>query len=220
MNNHLIFDVDGTLVDSSSGILESLSFAFASTNTSPSKPLSTSLIGPPLREILYSLCNNPDEILISRLCAHFRLHYDSIGFNRTVPFPGVEKMLRSFVRAKIALHIVTNKRQRPTSQILDMLGWRKFFDNILSPDSKNSALLSKACVLRNFLRQTNLQAEQCLYIGDRFDDFKAAQENAIPFALAEWGFEEDFSNFPLDTIRMRSPDAIKLMNHLNGRKLL
>jgi phosphoglycolate phosphatase len=126
-------------------------------------------------------------------------------------------MLQSLADAKIPLHIATNKRQRPTSQILDALGWTSLFDLVLSPDSFNPALPSKAVILTKLLVEANLDAKDCLYIGDRLDDYNAALETGIPFALAEWGFEGDDSGFPADTIRLKTPDAGHLLSGFFGR---
>ena len=72
--------------------------------------------------------------------------------------------------------------------------------------------------MRSLLRKSNLQAEQCLYIGDRFDEFKAAQEAAI---LLPWrnGALRETSLFFLLISFAANPDAGVLMNHLY-RKML
>ena len=47
----------------------------------------------------------------------------------------------------------------------------------------------------------------CLYIGDRFDDYKSSIANNIPFILAEWGYEKCDSEIPPHVFRLNSPDA-------------
>jgi len=213
----VLFDLDGTLVDSSIGVLSSLAAAFENSGRVPTKPFSCELIGPPLRETLCLISGDSDPIILDQLAADFKAHYDTTGFQETSPFPGVGKMLQSLADAKIPLHIATNKRQRPTSQILDALGWTSLFDLVLSPDSFNPALPSKAVILTKLLVEANLDAKDCLYIGDRLDDYNAALETGIPFALAEWGFEGDDSGFPADTIRLKTPDAGHLLSGFFGR---
>ena len=126
-------------------------------------------------------------------------------------------MLNSLASAGITLHIATNKRMRPASQIVDLMGWSSLFDLVLSPDSVSPVLPNKAAILKKLLTEVNLGARDCLYIGDRFDDYNAALEIGISFALAEWGFEGDDSGFPPDTIRMKSPDADQLISSFAGR---
>jgi phosphoglycolate phosphatase len=216
----VLFDLDGTLVDSSIGVLSSLAAAFDNSGCVPTKSFSTELIGPPLRETLCLVSGDSDPLLLDQLAANFKAHYDTIGFQETSPFPGVDQMLQSLADAKLPLHIATNKRQRPTSQILDALGWTSLFDLVLSPDSFNPPLPSKAAILSSLLAKVSLDAKDCLYIGDRFDDYNAAQESGIPFALAEWGFEGDVSDFPPNIIQMGTPDAGRLISYFTSKTTL
>ena len=208
----IIFDLDGTLVDSSSGILFSLSETFNESSRILSAPLTSALIGPPLGETLRLLCPLAEEPELASLTSSFKSHYDTLGFKRTIPFPGVDEMLQSLAKAEITLHIATNKRKRPTSQIVDLMGWSSLFDLVLSPDSVDPALPSKAAILDKLLAEASLDAQDCLYIGDRLDDYNAAKEIGIPFALAEWGFEGDLSDFPPNTMRLKAPDAAQLIS--------
>lgn len=213
----IVFDLDGTLVDSSNGILFSLSEAFNKSSCVPSAPLTSALIGPPLSETLSLLCPRVEKSELNSIASFFKSHYDTIGFRRTIPFPGVDEMLHSLVNAGITLHIATNKRIFPTSQIVNLMGWSSLFDLVLSPDSVNPALPSKAAILDKLLAEANLVPKDCLYIGDRLDDYNAALEIGIPFALAEWGFEGDGTDFPPDTMRMKSPDAGQLISSIIDR---
>ena len=214
---NLIFDLDGTLVDSSPGILASLSVAFSASKLEPVEPLNNRLIGPPLREVLHSLCADPEPAVLDNLINQFKAHYDTAGFKQTNPFPKVEEMIRTLSRAKIPMHIATNKRAHPTKQILDAMGWSRMFDKILSPDSFNPALPRKSAILIRLLAEANLASQDCLYIGDRYDDYKAAKEAGIQFALAEWGFEGDSSTFNEDTVILKTPSAEYLMKYLTDK---
>jgi phosphoglycolate phosphatase len=213
----LIFDLDGTLVDSTNGILASLEAVFNSYGLRPAVPLSSSLIGPPLHETLCLLCPNYNEATLEQLASSFKTHYDTLGFQQTIPFPGVDKMLNALAAANVHLNIATNKRNRPTLQILEALCWSGLFDQVLSPDSYSPQLPNKASILEQLLTEVNLVATDCLYIGDRLDDYKAAKAIGIPFALAAWGFEGDDAVFHSHTIRLETPNADQVMNILNVR---
>lgn len=213
----IIFDLDGTLVDSSAGILESLAASFADCSVIPAKPLTPTLIGPPLRNTLQLISPNSDDSELDQLTTSFKTYYDTVGFKQTTPFPGIEQMLRFLVDAGLSLNIATNKRQVPTQKIVSLLGWSGLFDQVLSPDSFGLGLPDKAKVLGRLIAKANYNAKDCLYVGDRLDDYRAAEEAGIPFGLAEWGFEGDGSEFPIDTIRIEAPDATKLLAHFSSR---
>jgi phosphoglycolate phosphatase len=217
MLTSLIFDLDGTLVDSSAGILASLAASLSASGISRTDLLDTTLIGPPLRETFRALCHNADEETLEQLCSAFKAHYDTIGFQQTHPFPGVTEMLQALVEAKIPLHIATNKRHRPTVQIIESLGWTDLFDQVLSPDSCHPSLTSKATILSRVLDQASLAASDCFYIGDRFDDYKAANEVDIPFVFAEWGFEGEEVVFGSDIFSLKTPDASHIFRFLADR---
>jgi phosphoglycolate phosphatase len=213
----IIFDLDGTLVDSSHGILASLAAAFDSNGYRPALPLSSALIGPPLRETLRLLCSEPDDKVLEQLSISFKDHYDTIGFGLTTPFPGVAEMLQALADAETPLHIATNKRHRPALQILQALGWSGLFDQVLSPDSFSPPLPGKAAILAQLLTEKNLSATDCLYIGDRIDDYQAANEMGIPFAFAVWGFEADDAVIHLDTVRLETPNTSQIMSIFSDR---
>jgi phosphoglycolate phosphatase len=213
----IIFDLDGTLVDSSLGIISSLSSAFAMLGLEPVQPLTHALIGPPLRDTLRLLCANADEASLDHLTDSFKKHYDTIGFQQTYPFPGVSDMLQALAEARIPMHIATNKRKRPTAQILDTLRWSPLFDRVVSPDSFNPPLPNKSGILLRSLSQANLNAEECLYVGDRVDDFNAAHANGMPFAFAGWGFESIGADFIQDTSSLHFPSPDHLLDFImNG----
>ncbi len=70
-----VFDLDGTLIDSSSGILSALAAAFTSCGVKPVRPLVSQVIGPPLLEMLSLLSGSSDAALIDRLAEKFKYHY-------------------------------------------------------------------------------------------------------------------------------------------------
>lgn len=139
------------------------------------------------------------------------------AFNQQTYSRGVGKMLKELTAAKIPLRIATKKRQRLTVQILDVLGWSALFDQVLCPDSFIPHLPCKAAILAKLLAQSKLAVKDDLHVSDRLDDYKAAKRIGIPFALAEWGFEEEDIDFTADTIRLQRPDADHLVIHFIDR---
>jgi len=216
-NQAIIFDLDGTLVDSAKGVLLSLHSTFDKACLRPALPFSTKLIGPPLHETLRLLSDNASAAVLDQLRRDFVLHYDAVGYKQTVPFWGVEHMLKSLLSANISLYIATNKRAKPTSKIIDMLGWSAVFELVVSPDSFTPSVPSKGVMLKSLLAEASLDAKNCLYIGDRIDDYHASLESGIPFVLAEWGFEGDGPALAPDTIRLKLPDAGQLIASFTDR---
>ena len=209
----IIFDLDGTLVDSAPGILASLEQAFANCGIRPNAPLTSTLIGPPLRETLARLCDRAcDGATLDRLTAAFKGHYDSVGYWETQPFDGVTPMLHALADAGVVLHIATIKRAVPARLILDRLGWTALFARIYALDTFDPPLAHKAALLARLLADAGLKAGDCAYVGDRTEDWQAARANRLQFFWATWGFGADSDAMGGDVNVLDTPDAGQLLS--------
>lgn len=184
----LIFDFDGTLIDSAPGILNAFADALRETGIPPKVALDLSLIGPPLKETLMRLCGSDDAALIQSLSERFKHHYDSNGVAATNAYPGIEEMLNEFSKASAVMHISTNKRLSVTHAILARLGWQDRFTSVYALDMVEPRLPSKAHLLSKQLIEQRLDPAITVYVGDKFEDGEAAKTNGLAFHYASWGY--------------------------------
>ncbi|MDD5296919.1 MAG: HAD hydrolase-like protein [Rhodocyclaceae bacterium] len=184
----LLFDLDGTLIDSAPSILSGFRAAFEEAGIGPVLPLTSAIIGPPLMQTLANLTGGADEATLSALAAGFKRHYDSEGYKETVVFPGVADMLASLAGLGLDLHIATNKRLLPTERILEFLGWRPWFNTVYAADMPGRGFKGKGAMVAAQMADLNLAREAACYIGDRQEDRQAAEENGLPFIAACWGY--------------------------------
>lgn len=185
----VIFDLDGTLVDSSPGILDAYAKAFVSCGLELVTPLSTQVIGPPLHETLMKLSGLADTRTLDQLTDAFKAYYDSTGYLGTVPFAGIDAMLRALHAGCVPMHIATNKRALPTHKIVEHLGWCDLLDSVCALDSGSPPAKNKGELLARLLLDANLVAAQTAYVGDRHEDGLAADQNGQPFIWVSWGFD-------------------------------
>ena len=115
---HVIFDLDGTLVDSLPGIAFSVDAALAACGLPQAGVDQAPLIGPPVREILAAVSGATSRELLDWMERSFRASYDAEGWRRTVCLPGVPDMLRRLMTGGVDLWIATNKPALPTGRIL------------------------------------------------------------------------------------------------------
>jgi phosphoglycolate phosphatase len=191
MKKHLIFDLDGTLIDSAPSILEAFDQAFRTTDTPLQVPLTNDVIGPPLMETLKRLSGTVEANLLQSLAEAFKQHYDSTGYLKSVVFDGVTTMLKQLNEAGYSLYIATNKRYFPTEKIIQFLQWDDFFKGVYALDFFQPALKRKADMIGRIVQDLALPIDECLYIGDRVEDGLAADENQMDFVLVTWGYAAD-----------------------------
>jgi phosphoglycolate phosphatase len=184
----ILFDFDGTLIDSAASVLASLGYALQKSNVTPVVPLDRTLIGPPLRKTLATLTGRDDAALLDALAQAFRDDYDTRGYQRTEVYAGVPEMLRNLHAQQIALHIVTNKRISATRRILDHLGWTEWFAGIYALDALEPAAPNKPHLVAEVLRREKLSAANTWMVGDSAEDRRSAETNALRFFAATWGY--------------------------------
>lgn len=202
----LIFDLDGTLIDSSASILAGFAAALEQHKITPQRPLTAEIIGPPLRETLALLAGANTPALIDQLAAAFKAYYDSEGYKATHVFPGIDAMLRQLHQQGITLHIATNKRLLPTRLILEHLGWNGLFTSVFALDLRSPGFANKAAMITAQLEEQGIAPQTAAYVGDRPEDGQAADANKLTFYAAQWGYsafpEEDS---PAHWIKLERP---------------
>lgn len=181
----VVFDLDGTLIDSAPSILASMQAAFDTMGVQPVRPLTQDLIGPPLHETVTALLPPGQTRHAAQLAALFKQHYDEIGYRESRAYAGVYAMLAELQRSACRLLIATNKRLQPTQRILEHLGWSGIFDEVHTLDSVTPPLHSKAEMLTALRPRLSTSA---IYVGDRSEDAQSTVQAHIPFVLVAWGY--------------------------------
>lgn len=188
MKPTLLFDLDGTLIDSAPSILAGFKAAFEEAGITPVLPLTSAIIGPPLMQTLTNLTGGAAPATLAALADGFKRHYDSEGYKETVAFPGVADMLSRLAGLGVVMHIATNKRLLPTERILEFFGWRAWFRTVYAADMPGRGFKSKGRMVAAQLADLGLAREAACYIGDRQEDREAAEENGLQFVAACWGY--------------------------------
>jgi phosphoglycolate phosphatase len=185
---NVLFDLDGTLIDSAPSILNALSKAFDNKGVQPLRKLTNDLIGPPLGEIIGSLVGSERIALVDEIIHEFKREYDETFCLYGMLYPGIRGVLEELVRKNVRLYVVTNKRAFPAQKILVANGLLDFFEGVYSPDSLSPPVNSKIDLLRNVIAMNRINQTNSVYVGDRSEDFLAAQANGLNFHYAQWGY--------------------------------
>jgi phosphoglycolate phosphatase len=194
----VIFDLDGTLIDSLPGIEFSVMAAFATCGIPyPALDL-RSMIGPPIRSILSRAANISDNRILVDLENAFRASYDGEGWRRSLCYPGTEAALCILREAGIRQFIVSNKPRHISLRILEMLKIQEFFECIVTGDSRAPRYADKREMIECLLRSSVLNSRDCAMVGDTEEDANAAASCGVRFACVRHGYGKigDNSEWP------------------------
>jgi phosphoglycolate phosphatase len=184
----ILFDLDGTLLDSIPGIEYSVRAAFAAAGLDDRELDLRQWIGPPIRTILSNVAKTKDPVLLDMLERAFRASYDTEGWRKTPCFPGVLEVLAAMKGAGHRLFIISNKPREVSLKILEMQGISGHFERIYTRDSTEPPYASKSGMLQALLSEHRLAPGDCVMVGDTMEDASAAALHKIGFIFMEHGY--------------------------------
>ncbi|QDK36453.1 HAD family hydrolase [Bdellovibrio sp. NC01] len=188
MNPLLVFDLDGTLIDSAPDIITAVN----QTLKAHKKPQLgdaeiISHIGEGLKKLLADLFigENLSPEQVTALEEEFLHNYQAEMLNKTRIFPGVEKFLESY-QGPIA--IITNKNEAPAKRILEHLNlhrlpWVNVFGADTLAERKPSPL-----PLRTMMKLAGHDVHNTLMIGDGIPDMASARNAGVPSLAIHFGY--------------------------------
>lgn len=194
----LIFDLDGTLIDSKRDIANAVNLTFREVGL-PEKPKERiyDCVGNGVRQLIIDAVGSDDPKLIDHTLACFEKNYLEHLLDETTLFPGIAEVLAHFENKKIAL--ATNKPIHYTEKIIAGLNLCERFDIVIgaSPDMQ---LKPHPEMLLKTLSVLEIQPSDAIMIGDSLNDFHAAKAAGIPACGVAYGFGDP------ETLRSAYPD--------------
>lgn len=185
---YLLFDLDGTLLDSLSGIAFSVRQACRSVGLPEPTVDLRPLLGPPIRMILSKVVPTDDPVLLERLEHGFRASYDSEGWQKTSCFEAAPMVLRTMHAEGHRLFVVSNKPRHISVRILEREALLSLFERIYTRDSRTTPWSSKEEMLTGFLNEYRVSPSNCLMVGDTMEDAAAAAAARINFVYMTHGY--------------------------------
>jgi phosphoglycolate phosphatase len=193
----VLFDLDGTLLDTAADIAEALNRALAERGWHPIAAGEVRrMIGrgsPMLMERAAAFQGRQlDEGEKAAMLERFFHHYgflEESGEFKAVPYPGAGECLRALHEAGLRIAVVTNKHERFATGLLQALGLRDWVDRVVGGDSyprrkPDPAPLLFAC------EQLGASAARALMVGDSINDVQAARGAGIPVICVPYGYNE------------------------------
>jgi phosphoglycolate phosphatase len=183
---HVIFDLDGTLCDSSPGIIAAFQQTLPEFGLVASESALRSLIGPPLWASFRVLGVSDDRY--DEAVARYRWWYEREGVARASLYPGVAEVLERLTSSGVRLAVATAKRVDFAQTMLSGLGVAGHFD-IIAGSPVDLVLRHKEEIIAEVLDHWGeVTPEDTWMVGDRRYDIAGARHHGLRAVGATWGF--------------------------------
>ena len=199
MKTTLIFDLDGTLMNTLDDLHDSVSYALREAGLQPNAKQDTRrFLGNGIRNLVNrsveQTCPAADEALKNQVFSTFRSYYVAHSMEKTAPYEGVEKMLRECKKRGFLTAIVSNKLD-PAVKDLHAAFFADMVDVAIgeSPAVKRKPapnMVYEAIRQLSSLQNRLIQPSECIYIGDSEVDLQTAKNAGLPCISVSWGFRE------------------------------
>ncbi|MCZ8180630.1 MAG: phosphoglycolate phosphatase [Rhizobium sp.] len=196
----IVFDLDGTLIDTAPDLVESLNHTIAARDLAPvGYEDLTHLVGQGARVMIqraFALRNTPlAEDDIPALLDRFIDHYQAGMPGKSRPYPGLIEALDRLKAAGYRLAVCTNKMERLAIPLIDRLELASYFATVAGGDTFAFRKPDPAHILATVERAGG-KSDKVLMIGDSINDILAARNGSIPSIAVPFGY----SDVPVETL--------------------
>ncbi len=209
----IIFDLDGTLVDSSIDIANAINYALEGAGTPGVTVKQTiSLIGEGITRLFEKIIENygitaDRDLIIARFLDHYSAHL----VDNTTVYPGVKETLEALKGFRKA--VISNKREELSQRVLDLLGIRKYFDLIVGSDTTAERKPSPVPV-QHVLSRLDINPDSAVIVGDSNLDIGAGKAAGISTIAVTYGYRPRNMLKEADHIVDSIPEIIKIVKEL------
>lgn len=197
----IIFDLDGTILDTLPDLKTAVNFALAQYELPPvSLEYVRKAVGNGT-QMLVRRCipKGTPETLYNEIFETFRVYYAAHAFEETKPYPGIKEVLIR-LKADHQLAVISNKDNDLAKRIITRF-FPYLFD-IVQGSYLDQPKKPHPYLIEKVLRENNIKREECLFIGDSEVDKETATNANIKFKLVNYGYrtkEELLNTCPKDT---------------------
>jgi len=209
----IIFDLDGTLVNSSIDITNALNYAVEPYGLEKLTVERTiSLVGEGVTRLIEKLLGESWADLRGVVLERFLEHYSQHLTDFTVPYPGVPETLRMLGNYRMA--VISNKRADLSRRLLENLGLAGFFEIIWGSDSVSEKKPSPVPVLE-MLKKVSCRTGEAVIVGDSNYDIEAGKAAGVRTVAVSYGYRDvkllQDADFIIDSIR-ELPSKLDILN--------
>ena len=186
----VIFDLDGTILDTLADLTDSVNFALSKNNL-PCRSTEEirAFVGNGIRLLIErAVPENTPTVVVDNCFADFKAHYKCNSTNKTKPYDGINEVLNELRNSGVRLALVSNKADFAVQEIIE-----KYFPHIFHfATGEKEGVRRKPYPDSVFVAMEYLGAEKnkSVYIGDSEVDVETARNCGIPCIAVTWGFRD------------------------------
>lgn len=213
MFRFVIFDFDGTVVDTGEGILKSLQYSFEQMGREvPDMSDLKRFIGPPIH---YSFTHyyGVSEEEVGEYIKKYRERYTVKGIYECELYEGIPELIDALKKRGIKVGIASSKPLRLIYDVADYLGITESFDAIVGVRIDDSNHSSKTGLILEAMELMGADDKnEVLMVGDRLYDIEGAKGAGVKSCGALWGYgsQEEFRQYEADFIVRQAKDVLDL----------
>ncbi len=184
----VLFDLDGTLLDTSEGIFHCANYTVSVLGLEPchDERQMRKFVGPPLKDCFRIVYGIEDEDLLDKCVSVYRTEYLKSGMHLCHVYEGICETIQSLRARGIRTGVCTLKYETLARMIFEEKEMTQLFDCIHGTDEKGK--ITKAeCIIQS-VRDLGLEKDEVLMVGDTTNDLEGARSAGVSFAAVTWGF--------------------------------
>ena len=173
---YILFDLDGTLTDSSPGIINGFQYALTEMGLDvPEKSAMKRFVGPPLTESFGNMLGLSEEDTQKAITIYRKYYFEMGGVFENSVYDGVVEMLEALKKEGRKLIVCTSKNTKGTNKVLEHFDLLKYFDFVGTSDDIERP--GKIDVINYIIRECAINdLTKAVMVGDRHYDITAAKE--------------------------------------------
>jgi len=190
----VVFDLDGTLVDTAPDLIETLNVVFTRDGLPPlDYAAARDMIGGGARRMIESALKlqgrGLTEGVVDRLFADFIVYYGAHIADRSQPFPGLDAALDRLASRGCQFAVCTNKLESLSRLLLEALGLSRRFAAICGQDTFGMQKPDPE-ILRRTIRAAGGALQRAVMVGDSGTDIATARAAGVPIVAVDFGYSE------------------------------
>ena len=187
----VIFDLDGTLLNTLQDLVDSVNFSLYAHNF-PKRTLSEirMFLGNGYKYLIsHAVPENTPESKIAEVLDTFKSYYQEHCLDTTKPYAGIREMLQELKKKGIKMAIVSNKGNDAVQELT-----QRFFEELIPIAVGESAKVWRKPspdTVWAAMQQLGSEKSESVYVGDSEVDFETAKNAGIPCISCSWGFRDE-----------------------------